>query len=148
MLIYEGDAAVARWAAERLGFESFGPCSSIGVERNGVIVAAAVFNNFRWPDIEITFVRSDAHWATPHVVRTILRYPFIQLNCKRITAITEATNHRARGFLCKLGFQQEGYHPDARPSGDAVSFGLLRDAAARWIAEDHGKKLPQHARDT
>jgi RimJ/RimL family protein N-acetyltransferase len=67
-------------------------------------------------------------------VSAILRYPFVQLRCARVTAVTQSQNARARGFLCRLGFRQEGVHPDALPSGDAVSYGLLARDATRWIA--------------
>jgi RimJ/RimL family protein N-acetyltransferase len=46
-----------------------------------------------------------------------------------------ATNQPARAFLCRLGFKQEGIHPDALPDGDAVTYGLLRKDAARWLED-------------
>jgi RimJ/RimL family protein N-acetyltransferase len=46
-----------------------------------------------------------------------------------------ATNQPARAFLCRLGFREEGYHPDALPLGDAVTYGLLRKDAARWLED-------------
>ena len=67
-------------------------------------------------------------------IRAMLRYPFVQLGCARLTAVTPAQNRAARAFLARLGFRQEGVHPDALPGGDAVSYGLLARDAARWIA--------------
>ncbi len=136
MLIFGYTQALARWAGERLGVADFGPCQTIGVLRNGQIAAVAVFNNFRSPSIEITFVTADPRWATPDAVRAIIGYPFNQLGCKRLTAVTEATNQRTRAFLCRLGFRHEGTHADALPTGDAVSYGLLRKDATRWLIEE------------
>lgn len=144
MLLYGHDAAMARWAGDRLGITSFGPCAAIGVLKGGNIVAAAVYHQFRPPtDIEGSFVTVHKGWATPQNVRGLLGYPFVQLGCKRITAITKSKNQPIRAFLCRLGFRQEGYHPDAFVDDDAVSFGLLREDAARWLAEDmcHRKKF-------
>lgn len=136
MILYGFDRAVARWAGERLGIADWGPCKTIGVMRDGELVAAAVFNQYRHPNIEISFVTSSPRWATPKAVRAIMRYPFVQLQCKRLTSTTEAKNQRATAFLCRLGFTQEGYHPDALPTGDAVTFGLLARDAARWIGAE------------
>ena len=139
-LLYGHDVALSRWAGQRIGISDFGPCVSIGVLARNALVAVAVFHQYRHPNIEISFVTSDKHWATPQTVRGILRYPFIDLGCKRLTAITEATNQPTRAFLCRLGFHEEGYHVDAFENGDAVTYGLLRKDASRWLAgEDVGK---------
>ena len=135
MILYGHKAWVARWAGERLGVDDWGPCTTIAVLRNWEIVAAAVYNNYRHPNIEGSFVTTDPRWATPGVVRTMFRYPFVQLECKRVTATIEAKNQRIRAFLCRLGFREEGYHVDALPSGDAITLGLLAKDAARWIGE-------------
>jgi RimJ/RimL family protein N-acetyltransferase len=137
MLIFNSDAELARWAGAKLGMHLAEPNTSIGVAHKGKIVAAAVFNNFRPPNIEVTFVTTSPRWASPGAVRAILRYPFLQLNCKRVTAVIEATNQPARAFLCRLGFKLEGTHPDVFPSGAAETYGLLLKDAARWVAEEH-----------
>jgi RimJ/RimL family protein N-acetyltransferase len=133
MLLFDHDVALARWAGARLGIAGFDPCRAIGVTHQGEIVAAAIYNNYRPPDIEITFVTSSPHWASRGAIRAIMRYPFVQLRCKRLTAVTSAQNASARAFLVRLGFRQEGLHPDALPTGDAVSHGLLARDAAKWI---------------
>lgn len=133
MLIFGHDAALARWAGDRLGIADFGPCVAIGVAYNNEIVAAAVYNQYRPPNIEITFVTSSSRWASPGAVRAILRYPFVQLKCKRVTAITHGKNKAARDFLIRLGFKQEGLHPDTFFDDAAVTYGLLAADAVRWI---------------
>jgi RimJ/RimL family protein N-acetyltransferase len=136
MLIFHADDALARWAGDRLGMEIGKPNTAIGVARSGKIVAAAVFNNFRPPNIEVTFVTSSPRWASKLAIAAILKYPFKQLGCKRVTAIIEATNQPARAFLCRLGFKLEGIHPDVFVSGSAETYGLLARDAARWVAEE------------
>ena len=133
MLIFDQDLALMRFAGARLGIDYFRPCTAIGVAHDGEIVAAAIYNNYRPPNIEITFVASSPRWASRGAIRAIMRYPFVQLGCKRLTAVTSAHNRRARAFLRRLGFRQEGVHRDALPDGDAVSYGLLTKDAARWI---------------
>jgi RimJ/RimL family protein N-acetyltransferase len=78
-----------------------------------------------------------------------MRYPFIQLGCNRITAITKAKNQPARAFLCRLGFHLEGVHPGVFLDDDAISYGLLRSDASRWLAEEEiGKKFAIGSCDT
>lgn len=133
MITVEHPDELVRWAKQKVGISDFGNCSPIGVEHKGEIVAVAIYNNYRHPNIEITFAISSPHWASRGAVREILSYPFHQLGCRRVTAITEARNMKARRFLEHLGFDLEGYHPEAFPTGDAISYGLLRANAARWI---------------
>lgn len=135
MLVYGQDAALVRWIGERLGINDFGPCITIGVLHSGEIVAVALYNKFIHPNIEVSFAISSPSWASPGAVKGILSYPFVQLNCKRVTATVSAENRKAMAFLLRLGFRREGYHPDALPTGDAVTYGLLRKDAARWIED-------------
>lgn len=144
-MIYGHDAALAKWAGDRIGVSDFGPCRAIGIIRKQTLAAVAVFHHYRAPDIEISFVTATKHWATPQSVRAIMRYPFVQLGCKRITAITKATNQPTRAFLCRLGFEIEGFHPDLYPDGDAISFGLLR-RKCRWVTEEYREISPHTSR--
>jgi RimJ/RimL family protein N-acetyltransferase len=136
MLIYGHDRELSLWAGKSLGFD--GPIRgydpiAIGVARQGKIVAVALFANHQGPTIEITFVTSTPKWGSREMIRGILRYPFVQLGCKRVTAVTEECNGPARKFLERLGFRQEGYHVDAFPSGAGISYGLLKAEAERWL---------------
>ncbi len=143
MILYGYHQEIARWAGDLLGVDDWGPCKTIGIVRKGELVAAAVFNQYRHPNIEISFVTTNPRWATPEAVRAVFHYPFVQLKCKRLTSTTEAKNQRARAFLCRLGFKEEGYHPDCLPTGDAVTYGLLAKDAARWLAaeEEYGQAI-------
>jgi len=144
-LVFGEDERVAHWVGERVSpsIADFGPCIAIGVANpEGKLMAGAVYNNYRPPNIEITFAVEDNHWASREAISCILRYPFVQLGCLRITAFTAAGNDRARAFLTSklIGFQQEGYHPNGFPSDDAVSYGLLRKDC-RWVKpEEHERR--------
>jgi RimJ/RimL family protein N-acetyltransferase len=143
VILYNHHRALMAWASEKLGQNLVQPGQvALGVVREGELVAVALFFDYRWPDIKVTFVSTTPRWFTRAHAREILQYPFIQLKCKRLTAVTEATNQRTRAFLCRFGFRQEGVHPDVFPSGDAISYGLLAKDAARWLAEEeYGKSL-------
>lgn len=136
MLIYGHDRELSLWAGLKLGYD--GPIRTtepvaIGVARNGEIIAAAIFYDYRGTSMEVTFVTTTPRWASRENIRAILSYPFTQLGCRRLTAITEESNAPARAFLERLGFRQEGIHPDGFPSGTGISYGLLRADAERWL---------------
>lgn len=139
MLIYGHDRELSLWAGLKLGFDgpirTGAPPVAIGVARKGEIVAVAVYHDYRPPSIEVTFVTTTPRWASPSNIKAILHYPFCQLGCKRVTAITPETNVCARAFLERLGFKQEGVHPDVYDGNneDGISYGLLRRDAERWL---------------
>jgi RimJ/RimL family protein N-acetyltransferase len=136
VIVYGDKQLLLGWAGKRLGMEFDERLSEpIGVENDGEILAVAVINNVRWPNAEISFVMASPRWATRTHIAGIFAYPFLQLGMKRLSAVTEVKNQPARAFLCRLGFKQEGYHPEAFPSGDGVSYGLLREDAQCWLKE-------------
>lgn len=137
LLIFGDDNRVSRWVGEHVQprITEFGLCVTIGVATaENVLMAGVVYNNYRHPNIEVTFAVEDNHWASREAISCILRYPFVQLGCLRITAFTAAGNDRARAFLTSklIGFKQEGYHPNGFATDDAVSYGLLR-RDCRWV---------------
>jgi len=137
MLIYGHDKELSLWAGKQLGYEgaitSHDPVA-IGVAREGKIVAVAVFHDYRKISFEVTFVTTTPRWASRENIRSILHYPFVQIGCQRLTAITAESNNLARKFLERLGFKQEGVHPEAYPDGTSgISYGLLRKDAERWL---------------
>lgn len=137
-LIFGHDEALAQWA--EAAYPDCAPLSrplaAIGVGSDKDILGVAIYHNFRQDgnDIEITFVTATPRWATPGNIRELLRYPFVQLGVKRMTAITQKSNKRARKLLTGLGFVLEGTHPfaskDAKP---ACTYGLYSDRAMKWI---------------
>lgn len=134
VMIYGHDPELRAWAGKRLGLVLQGAQpTGIGVARDGKIIAAALFTNYMHPSIEVTFVADSPRWASRQVIKEILRFPFIGLGCKRLTAVTAQVNGRARRLLEGLGFKLEGIHPDLFPSGVGLSYGLLRADAERWL---------------
>ncbi len=133
-LIWGHDAAVAEWVGARLDIADFGLCVALGVvDRQGSLIGGCIFNNYRHPNIEATIATTSPRWCSRGVLSGIFAYPFRQLRCTRVTAITEVMNQPARAFLCRLGFQEEGTLRKAFPGGiDAVVHGMLTEEC-RWI---------------
>jgi RimJ/RimL family protein N-acetyltransferase len=134
--IYD-DELLAQWVGVKLGRQFQLPCRCIGVSRGDELLAVALFNNYDPPNIEITFVTTTPRWASRQVIGRILAYPFRELGCRRLTAVTSARNIPTRAFLRRLGFSEEGFHPELFEDSDGVSYGLLRRNAERWLEHYH-----------
>lgn len=141
MLIYGHDAEIAAWTTRELraigeGDYSFSPFVAIGVSRKQKIVAGVIYSNFRHGNVEMTMASTDPRWATKEVISALLRYPFTQLGCRRVTCLVKATNQPVRAFLCRLGFKEEGISRQVFDDlSDAAILGMLR-SECRWIAEE------------
>lgn len=135
------DRAVAEWVRRRLTdppVEDWGPCVALGIARGPELVAGIVFNNYRHPSIEASIASSTPSWCSRRNLAAIFAYPFRQLGCRRVGAMTGITNQPARAFLCRLGFREEGILRQAlppsaaNPMGDAVLYGITL-AECRWL---------------
>jgi|SRR5213595_165503 len=129
-LVYGEDERLLPWAAARIGLESFRPdARTIGLERDGVLVAVVVFDGFSSVDANM-HVASDgsARWLNRAFLAACFAYPFVQCRLRRVTGLVPATNRAALRFDEHLGFRREGYHPRATPTGgDLISLGMLRE---------------------
>ncbi len=128
------DQAIARWVGERIGIEAFGQCVAIGiVDEWGNILAGVVYNNYReGVGLEATIASTSPRWCNRAMLAAIFGYPFDQVGCRRLTAITERKNQPVRAFLCRIGFREEGLLRHGFPSDDAVVYGMLREEC-RWL---------------
>ena len=140
-LILDQSDAVAAWVAERIphmaSAADFGPCAAIGVAgADGRPLGGVVFSNWqpRFANIEVSFASESPRWLTRNLIRAILAYPFDQLACARLTAITPKKARPARAFLDHFGFKREGVIRKGFGADDAIVSGLLRRewAASRW----------------
>jgi RimJ/RimL family protein N-acetyltransferase len=140
-MIYGYDEIVAHWVAEQLDVNGFGDCKAIGVGLGKDIIAGVVYHNYRPPlSIECSIAATNKKWASKRTLKELFSYPFIQLGVKRINVFTDIGNHPVREFLHRLGFTEEGIHPEAHPNGDAVSMGMLK-RNCKWIEVPYGQEI-------
>jgi len=153
-LVIGADAAVAAWVAARIpqmtGAADFGPCVALGVvAEDGQPLGGVVFHNYqaRFRGIEASFASSTPRWLTRRLISDILAYPFEQLDCLRVTAVTPRKAASARRFLDTFGFKREGLVRLGFGNDDAVVSGLLRRewARSRWNVRSKRPEDPQHA---
>lgn len=137
MLIY--DSGVREWVSVQLfgckdGFNETD--TAIGVLRESKLIAGVVYNNYvKNVSIEMSIASIDKRWALRHNIRAFFKYPFTQLDLRRVTALCSKKEGDTMDFLKRLGFTQEGIHRQAHYDGsDAVSFGMLKPEC-RWLHE-------------
>lgn len=112
-----------------------GGYEAIGVARGDRLVGGCLFSDFKpWPgggDIQIW--AAGHGWLSRRIIKAMLGYPFGQLGCHRVTAITAKKNRRARRLLEALGFRLEGV---ARQGlglrKDACIYAMQREEC-RWL---------------
>lgn len=131
------DEAVGAWVAARPadigGAADFGPYTSLGIVRDGRIVAGVVYYDYRRTDMMMAVAATDPRWMSRSVLREIFAYPFTQMRCQRVTAVIDRRNKRARKLVEGLGFRMEGVLRKAlKNNRDAILYGLLKDEC-QWI---------------
>jgi RimJ/RimL family protein N-acetyltransferase len=95
----------------------------IGLERDGQLVACALYCHYSGNDVEM-HVAIDAQVTRAWVIATFA-YPFIQLQVPRVSTFTPTGNPRALKLARHLGFVQEGIRRKAYQGEDYVAFGML-----------------------
>ena len=116
------DDRVARFVGNRIRAVIYPPFTAIGIEKDGEIVAGAVFNCFTGHDVEITVAGKG--W-TRAFFRAVGEYVFDNLKCGRFQFTTESED-TAR-LAERLGGVREGILRDKfGPGRDGIVLGVLR----------------------
>lgn len=152
--LYGQHEAVADWVAAHIPKMAepmrsapyglaFGPSKAIGVVNEaGELVGGVVFHNWQptFRSIELSFAASSRRWLTQTIVGELLRYPFDQLDCQRVTGFTPRKATSARRFLDRFGFKREGLVRRGFGDDDAIISGLLRK---EWQRSKWARPLPE-----
>lgn len=143
-ILVGADQLIAEMVAGRLPHmtaRSFGPCTALGVVRNGELVGGVVYHGYVVHDVQVSIAFDRPGWALPGTLRALFSYPFNQLGCRRMTAIVGRKNKRSRKLVLGLGFRLEGVHIKGLDGvQDAFSFGLLKENC-KWIKDRSNGKI-------
>lgn len=133
------DDRVMGWVAARIpGIGSdykWVNAKAIGLVENGEILAGMVVHDYvpAFRNCQLTFAATNPKWANRKSITAMLRYPFQQLGCDRVTTIIASTNKRAIKFNLGIGFVQEGCCRHGWGDDDALIFGLLKSEIPEWM---------------
>ena len=144
-LIFGADEYLKTWTAKQIGIDGFGPSVAIGVQRDGEIIAAAVYHDLRQGQIEASIASASLRWASRSVLHALFAYPFHQVGATRLLVQCSEANEKAMKMNRQLGFTQEGRLRQLYAPYDAVLWGMLREEC-KWIKEkSNGKIKPEFA---
>tara|TARA_R110000787_G_scaffold126662_1_gene237967 strand:+ start:308 stop:802 length:495 start_codon:yes stop_codon:yes gene_type:complete len=107
------DHDVIQWVFERLPYSSIDDIDyfsfvGIGLEDSGSYIAGCLYSNHSGHNIDMHFATDSPKCATKRNFRAWFGYPFLQLGCKRVTAIIVKSNKKSRKFVERAGFRLEG----------------------------------------
>lgn len=136
-----GDAVVA-WVAERLGVAGdTAQARGIGWERDGRIVAGAMFYGYSGAQIFVHVARDKWLRMPPTLIAAMIDYPFVQLGCKYLRAFISEHNGAAIDFARRLGASLEAELQDGLEGANILIFGLPRAEASRWLTAAYSQRL-------
>lgn len=126
-------AAMVKSRIPHMRNQEWGPYTALGVVQSDKIVGGVVYHCHRGFDICFGAAFVTHTWARPATLRALFDYPFNQLGCVRVTAVTGRKNKRARNMLEHVGFRLEGVARKALDGiNDGYVYGLLKEDC-RWI---------------
>jgi RimJ/RimL family protein N-acetyltransferase len=124
-VIVDGERC-ARFVSAALGFGLCPPFYAMGLERDGEIVAAVLFNQFEGADVAVT--AAGTGW-TRGFLRACGQYVFHDLGCERATITTE--HEEVVKLACRLGGHVEGWlRNHFGRDRDGIIVGILREEYA------------------
>lgn len=138
-VIYGQDKRICTWVAERVAETEFISARGLGLEQGGELIAGVVYENYTGKNITMHVAAVPGkRWLNKDFLYRSFAYPFLQLNCNRVTGLVKADNLEAQKFDEHLGFKREGLLRQACEDGtDLILYGMLK-TECRWIGNKNG----------
>jgi RimJ/RimL family protein N-acetyltransferase len=134
-VVYGQDERVLKWVGERIGELEFSPGAiGIGLEEDGELIAGVVFSMYTKASICMHVAAIPGkRWMTKEYLWRVFAYPFIQLNCNRVTGFVREDNLVAQKFDEHIGFKREGLIRKGAVDGtNFILYGMLKEEC-RWL---------------
>jgi hypothetical protein len=122
------DPRTCRFVCEQTGSTDFHNYTSIGLERDGEIIAGVIYDNFSGSNVFLHFAgKPGTRWCTHDFLKMVFGYAFDGLKCRRIAGFVPASNKCAVNFELHLGCVIEAVLKDAHPTGDMLVMRMTRE---------------------
>lgn len=108
------------------------------LDQAGNILGVVVFSRFTTGNCEVTVAATDPRFISRKFAIAVAAYAFIQMECRRVTAMIAVGNEKSLSLAQRLGFRMEGTCRDWFQSGDAYILGLLKKDCD-WLKDTHGQ---------
>jgi len=127
---------IGEWVSERvtstgeIGFN--GDFNALGVVHNDSLIAGVVYHDYHpiYRTICIQLCGDDAHWATRRTIKLLGDYPFVELDCQRVTALINSDNEKALRLAEGVGFKREAVLERAAGDKDIIVLRLFQE---EWL---------------
>ena len=123
---------VGPWIEENGGGHYRHGTQCIGLERDGDLVAGAMFDYHNGASVYGHWAVADKHALNRDFLASIFRYPFVQLDCAVLIALVAGDNRPSAELVEHLGFALEHTIKDADPSGELHIY-TMRRSDCRWL---------------
>lgn len=134
-LLFGQDEAVAQWVFARNGGSIDAPFTAIGVVRDGAIVGGVVYERFQGQKASIEMhCAGERGWLTKDRIKVFFMYPFGQLKCRTVVALSRRKNKAARKLIEGLGWRRPYRVPHYFPDDDLVIYSMTAKEC-RWLKE-------------
>jgi RimJ/RimL family protein N-acetyltransferase len=101
---------------------------AIGVERDGQVVAGALFEGYNGRNVWIHLAGEGPGWVSRPFIRACMRYVWIDLGCARISCHVVASNRAAIRFNEHFGWRREAVLAGAAADGgDMLVYVMTRE---------------------
>lgn len=133
--IYGQEERIVPWVGQRVDEDRFGEdCVALGLEEDGELIAGVVFNWYTGASISMHVAAEPGRrWLNRDFLYRCFAYPFLQLNCNRVTGLVKVNNLDAQRFDEHLGFVKEGViRQGADDKTDLILYGMLK-SECRWL---------------
>jgi hypothetical protein len=136
-VIADGGKTLIRWAEEHLDRAKFRrDAVTIGVERDGIIRAVAVYDTFSTTGCLVHLVSDGSKkWMTREFLTAGFAYPFITCNFPGITTLVSENNAEALRLNTHLGWRQLGRLEEDGHDGEANIVMRMLRRECRWIPQ-------------
>lgn len=131
-LVYGESARVGAWIEERGGGQYRDGAQCIGLERDGELVAGALFDWFNGASVYVHVALADKRALGRDFLRAAFGYAFVQLGCEVLIGLVAGDNIAAQRLDEHLGFRFEHSIAGAHPSGELRIYTMRRNEC-RWI---------------
>lgn len=137
-VLYGQESRLLPWAAEKIGLGEFRrDAYCIGLEKDGNIVAVAVYDTFSAVECNVHLASDGSkNWLNREFIVHAFAYPFIQCGFLSITGVVPADNKAALRFNEHIGWTRCGYRRKAMPDGgDIVIMEMMREDC-KWLPKE------------
>jgi RimJ/RimL family protein N-acetyltransferase len=136
ILVFDQKEAIGAWVAQQVGQTcDWGSFYSLGIVRDGEIIAGVVFNNFNGANATCHIAISKFSRVMPAMIEHSCKYAFEFCGLKRLTGMVPSNEPKILAFDKHLGFEEEFVMKDGAPGADMHVLVMWPDKC-RWLRKE------------